>query len=230
MSINYIIGKILKKIGFTILPNYKLPENNGNLLQYTTDLLVSQGRIKTIVQIGGYDGEFEDNLKEIIKNTNNNIQIFIIEPQQKCVEKLKSKYKTKKEVTVIPVAISDQLGQAKMFIPRNTDTSPLASLHKMHLNRFNIKEYSEIIVKSITWNALKKTYNIPNPDLIVIDAEGSEQIILKQILNEKRKPLVIYFEHRHMTKAVKEEIRIKFSRWIRVETDQDTLLLKKINV
>lgn len=30
-----------------------------------------------------------------------------------------------------------------------------------------------------------------------------------------------------MTKAVKEEIRRKLSRWIRVETNQDTLLLKK---
>ena len=226
MGLNYHVGRLIARIGFTLLPTYKIPKNNGNLLEYILKLPDIQKRIKTLVQIGGYDGDYEDPLKKAL-NKQIKAKIFIIEPQEKCVKVLEKKYKSNYNVRIVPVAISDINKKSFIYIPEKNEVSPIASLSKDHCKRFAIDNVREVPIVCMTLKTVLKKYKISKPEIFIIDAEGSEFVILNQIIKLKKPPFIIYFEHLHLTKSEKEKIRELFCSYIRVETDQDTLLIHK---
>jgi len=226
MGLNYHVGRLITRLGFTLLPTYKIPKNNGNLLEYILKMPDTQKRIKTLIQIGGYDGDYEDPLKKAL-NKQNKAKIFIIEPQEKCVKVLEKKYRLNTNVKIIPVAISNINKKSFIFIPEKNEVSPIASLSKNHSKRFAIDNVKEVPVVCMTLKTVLKNYKIRNPEIFIIDAEGLESVILRQIIKLKKLPFIIYFEHLHLTKSEKEKIRELFSSYIRVETEQDTLLIRK---
>ena len=140
------------------------------------------GKNPVIVQIGAHDGILgeEYGLQELLDNLED-FRLILIEPIDKFFDNLESVYgKYGNKVEYIKVAISEVNGKVNML-----DQGCMSK----------IDNSGHIIVDSITWDKLLIDNNIDKIDLLLLDCEGYEFNILKQINFSEIKPLVIRYEY-----------------------------------
>jgi len=165
-----------------------------------------------IVQIGSNRGN--DELTEIIKTMEVEIDfLLLIEPMKKFNESLLLCYSNIKNIKIENIAIvSDPTIKSTIFYlhEKMDDNIEQASLNRSHIDKvFNRPEYitpekshdSQIIEKEVECSDLNSTlnkYNLNNIDILFIDAEGSDDSIIKSIDFDKFKVDKIYYENMHI--------------------------------
>lgn len=165
-----------------------------------------------IVQIGSNRGN--DELTEIIKTMEVEIDfLLLIEPMEKFNESLLLCYSNIKNIRIENIAIvSDPTIKSTIFYlhEKMDDNIEQASLNRSHIDKvFNRPEYttpekshdSQIIEKEVECSDLNSTlneYNLNNIDILFIDAEGSDDSIIKSIDFDKFKVDKIYYENMHI--------------------------------
>lgn len=168
------------------------------------------------VQIGANDGVYDDDFNEYIKTFH--LKGILVEPLPEFFEKLKLNYKDYADSLIfenIAVA-SDQQKELQLFTfdkPQEGDelridvftTTNKQRLEKIK-NRLNIQ--ANIIglnVPCLSFESLLNKHSISSVPIIIIDTEGYDFEILKQINFEKYKPLIVQFEHCNLKPKIRLE-------------------------
>ena len=210
-----MIFKIIKKI--TGAFGYKLFEKNlikneRLIPQYSA--ISSEGFIKElikikqdfrIIQIGANDGLVDDFLSTIIKK--NNIKSILVEPIEDNYSRLKKNYEGFKNVILENSAI-DIMDQKKeiykvkdKYVKLYGNHIPyISSFLLSHLTKHGVKKKHIVkdTVNCLCPKSLMKKYHINAFDLLVIDAEGYDDVILNEFLEIENINPVIIFEWIHI--------------------------------
>ncbi len=181
---------------------YKLSSSGINLLRklgvykyiYNTSLsFIDIFNRKKLIKFYSRFINKEDLVFDIGANIGSMVDIFLrlgarviaVEPQSKCMAKLKKKYGNNKKVTLINKAISDIEGYATIMI---SDSHTISSMSKKWMNNlksgdiffgetsvFNWQKRRE--VKTLTLDKLIEEYG--KPSFCKIDVEGYENKVIK---------------------------------------------------
>jgi methyltransferase, FkbM family len=156
----------------------------------------------TFVNIGANDGLSGDHLREFIMRFR--WKGILVEPVPYVFHRLISAYRGQHDVFFAQVAISDSDGTAQFWhLRKNNELRPgydqIGSFSKdyvlAHQSLFpGLEKYLTYTnVKTIRLQQLLDCYRL-EPDVILIDAEGYDSKVVKQI-NFTRPPRLIIFEH-----------------------------------
>ena len=171
----------------------------------------------TILQIGGNDGNQDDFIKPLVSQYTNTT-LHTLEPIPQFFNELQQAYKNYNNVYCYNYAITNKSGTDYInYIPYNTNMpiwlkgcssfftnkNIIDPYWQNIFNDNNINNYiknnlTKLLVQTLTFNDFTTKYNINNFDILVIDTEGYECEILKQIDLYKFTPHIIILEfHNH---------------------------------
>lgn len=134
-----------------------------NLFRYYSE---KGKRNLVIFDVGANFGQYSDILVQNAQNFGIDIDLHLFEPQEKCVQLLKDKYK---KMNVNQVAVSDEEGESYIFYDK--ERSSFANL-------FGEGEKFEK-VKLIRLDTYIKERNIKHCDFLKIDVEGNELKVIR---------------------------------------------------
>ena len=141
---------------------------------------------------------------------------ILVEPVKYLFEKLKKNYAGKTGLVFENIVISNQDGTRKFYrisqAIAETGTVPdyyeyLGTLFKSLLgwHKSDIPNAEDYIVaekvKCLSYISLIRKHNVKKIDLLVIDAEGFDYEILKQLPESGIKPKMILYEHKCLQKS-----------------------------
>jgi FkbM family methyltransferase len=187
----------------------------------------SNNKIETLVQIGGNDGVQDDFIRSFI--IQEGIKSYILEPIPKYFLELQKNYKDYKNVIPCNYAITNHTGNdyinyiecsptdpewlkgCSTFKPDKNVLSGFGGLNKSikmpddFMKDINNKT-TKLLVNTLTFEDFLKEYDIKKIDAMVLDTEGCELEILKQINFDLIDLKLIILEY-HNHGDDKEEIR-----------------------
>ena len=157
-------------------------------------------------------------------------KIILVEPVPHNVKAIKENLKQFTNIIIEPITISNTNEDKNFYFVKETSihklkkhwASGIGSFDKSHILRHRTKRFlieendvETIKVKSLKFKDLIDKYNIEEIDKIIIDVEGSEYDILKDIDLKNVKINNILFEYKHFdghfkTGSKLEEILKKF--------------------
>lgn len=152
----------------------------------------------TFLQIGAFDGEGDDDLREMVLQ--HRLRGVLVEPQPVAFERLRQTYRNEPQVTLLQAAIAEHEGTRELFCQRGR-ASMAASFERDHLRRHGIRE-EEIESRPVachTVTSALRVAGLSQVDLIQIDAEGYDWPIIRSIDFRTIRPAILRFEYRHMT-------------------------------
>ena len=168
-----------------------------------------------VVQIGANDGVSGDPLTRYFDSTR--WSGVLVEPVPHLYEALVRKYQDRACLSFEQAAISDHDGVINLYrIQEKPGVTPewyqqLATIDRSVLlkHRTLIPDIEErIIQESVPVLSLSKflsKYALSRIDLLVIDTEGHDYCILRQLDFRRYHPIVVMFEHQHLASKDKEE-------------------------
>jgi FkbM family methyltransferase len=165
-----------------------------------------------VVQIGANDGSTGDPLLPFFASTR--WRAVLVEPIPRLNEALRARYAGRPEVAIERCAISDRDGHTEIFRLPDDPQSPawfqqLASLDRSVLAKHghSIPDIESRIVAetvpTLTVASLLRRHSLTRIDLLVIDTEGHDYRILRQFDLGSLRPLIVMFEHQHLSEADK---------------------------
>ncbi|MGH8609109.1 MAG: FkbM family methyltransferase [Gammaproteobacteria bacterium] len=166
------------------------------------------------VQIGANDGVIYDPIHVYV--TRQKWRGILVEPVTHCFNKLKANYSGNANLLFENVAISDKeevrefyrIREGQNFLPKwceglGTFYPEVLLTHKWALP--NIEEYMvKEAVRCISLSSLLRKHAVSYIDLFLIDTEGHDYQILKQLDFATLKPTLIVFEHQYFSKGERE--------------------------
>ncbi len=177
-------------------------------------------------------------------------KVLLVEPVPHNVEAINNNLKNFKDIVLEQVAISDKKEKKDFFFVKRSSipklkkhwSSGIGSFNKSHIldhrsKRFQIEDIDidKISIQSITLQDLIEKYSITKIDKLLIDVEGSEYAILKNIDLNKINIKKIIFEYKHFdgyktTGKKLEEILKKFNQnnYRVSKIDEENILAEKL--
>ena len=177
-------------------------------------------------------------------------KVLLVEPVPHNVEAINNNLKDFKDIFIEQVAISDKKEKKDFFFVKRSSipklkkhwSSGIGSFNKSHIldhrsKRFQIEDIDidKISIQSITLQDLIEKYSITRIDKLLIDVEGSEYAILKNIDLNKINIKKIIFEYKHFdgyktTGKKLEEILKKFNQnnYSVSKIDEENILAEKL--
>lgn len=167
-----------------------------------------------VVQVGAYDGLQNDFINPYL--CGRRLPGLLIEPQATAFERLQSTYADQPQISLVRCAVSDCDGRRSLYrLDGSTEGLPgwaeqTATFNKDVLlsHRHVIPDIdSRIIEESVdcrTFESLFAEHKIESVDLLQIDAEGFDFELLKLFPFRRMQPLLIRYEHAHLTAADQE--------------------------
>ena len=162
------------------------------------------------VQVGANDGKMMDPIRSTILRTR--WRGLVVEPVPELFAALKLNYQHARDrVQAVNAAVSSAGGDAEFYHLRDRSGLPplppwaagLGSFHRdvilAHRDRLEqIEKYLTIInVRCMTLTSLCESHGLNGMDLLVIDTEGYDFEIIKQLDFQRYRPFVLIFEHHH---------------------------------
>lgn len=192
------------------------------------------------VQIGANDGKMMDPLRKLILSTN--WQGLAIEPVPHLFARLSENYaRVGPRVRPVNVAIATEEAPLPFFhlaAPPGLPPLPpwaegLGSFRRdvvlKHLERLpDIERYvNQITVPGLPWAALCERYGVTQLDALVMDTEGYDYEIIRQIDFRRWKPSLILYEHHHFSEQTRLDCQklLKAAGYILFEEGLDTWCL-----
>lgn len=173
----------------------------------------------TFIEIGANDGDQHDFLKEFVLSRA--WRGIIVEPVPYVFERLRGNYGHRPDVSLENVAVAAEdgtkvfyhLGEVKDWaregLPRWYDGIGSFSREEVLSHRAHIPDIESRIVAAevpcLTFESLCARNGIERLDLILIDTEGYDREIIRQIDLRKWKPRLIVYEHYHLGVADRED-------------------------
>jgi FkbM family methyltransferase len=166
-------------------------------LPYVVAHELLNNRKLTFLQVGAYDGQSDDDLRDLV--VRHGLRGVLVEPQPAAFARLCETYRDQPQVTLLQAAIADCEGVRDLYCRRG-DASMAASFDADHLRRHGIPS-SEIICQPVVCHTVEsalRAAGLERVDLIQIDAEGYDWPIIRSIDFAKVRPAILRFEYRHM--------------------------------
>lgn len=215
----YYFKKFFKHILRKLFPKYFRNDNNLNIFLKE---FFEINKYADIIQIGLKDGVTDDPLRSYLPSHKGNV--ILVEALKYYCEKVYKLYSNQSNITICNALVSSNEAEKKFFYidPQVADemdgTGPFnnwahgqGSLSKdtiikwIYKNKFrgpkyikNIDKYInaivETVIKSTTIDFLCRTYQIKKIDLLVIDVQGAEYQVLKNLKSMDIKPKYIIYE------------------------------------
>jgi FkbM family methyltransferase len=151
----------------------------------------------TFLQIGAYDGQSDDDLRDLV--VRHRLRGILVEPQPAAFARLRETYRDQPQVTLLQAAIAEREGVRDLYCRRG-DASMAASFDADHLRRHGIPSV-EIIRQPVVCHTVEsalRAAGLESIDLIQIDAEAYDWPIIRSIDFAKVRPAILRFEYRHM--------------------------------
>jgi FkbM family methyltransferase len=146
------------------------------------------------IYIGANDGKSGNHIFEYVKKYS--IGGVLVEPQKEQFKKLQKNYKSFSAISMENSAIVYKRGSVDFFTSGfGFSSSVLPPSYFIGVSNRRSKRKSGVTkVSGITFSDLIRKHNIDEIDLIIIDTEGYDYEILKQIDLNRFKPAIIYYE------------------------------------
>jgi FkbM family methyltransferase len=169
------------------------------------------------VNIGANDGLSGDPLREFIVRCG--WHGLLVEPVPHVFERLARAYRGRTGVTCVNAAISETTGERPFWYLRRNDVLPpgydqVGSFDKDQVMVHDKGEFPGLepylesrSVTCLTLRDLLARHGAPNVDVYLIDAEGYDARIVSQIGLDTHRPLVIIYEHQHLSPAERQLTR-----------------------
>jgi FkbM family methyltransferase len=206
-AIKRIIRDTFRKAGFNIMKYPSSPYRTMPIFDLSVRYLMAvKGMGLQFVQIGANDGVYGDPLREYV--TKFPWCGILVEPQPAVFNKLRNNYDGEKERLVFEnVAIGDHSGQVTMYAPNSTSSdgdfeTTVASVDPGVAGKQLSKRKSQLkafTVPCLTLNDLLAKHRLYCWDILQIDVEGHEFKILSSLDLSRFTPLLIQFEHGHLS-------------------------------
>ena len=165
-----------------------------------------------MLQIGAFDGTTNDPIARSINAFG--WEAVLVEPQLHPILTLQRLYKEHPDVQTFNVAISDQDGTRPLFTIDPVDDLPgwvqgIASFNRghfrqvqRHLPGIDLAARMKVTeVPSWTFDTLLRHADIGHVDVLQIDTEGYDLELLRMFDVPRRKPRIIGYEHKHLSRA-----------------------------
>jgi FkbM family methyltransferase len=159
-----------------------------NMAKVKIDRIIANvGQIETIVHVGANEGqEVPVYLAAGVK------KIHLIEPIPEISDRLFEKFKYTPQVCISPYLCLDTFGDTEFFTTTNNGlSSSIYSKHDPYMHNIAFNQES-IFVKTVTLDSLTDVYE--KVDLLVIDAQGSEDRVLLGATETLKKTSRIFTE------------------------------------
>lgn len=179
------------------------------------------------MQIGGNDGIQDDFMRELI--IQNEWNTHILEPVDMYFESLKKNYSDYPYVICCPYAILESSGKKQInfvpplenhawvqgcstFYPQKNCVGVKYAHLEDNVQRHLDEETELYEVDSLSWHDFVANYNIGTIDMIVMDTEGCEWEILKQIPLSYHAIKILILEYHTHSNEDKEKIQRKLKQ------------------
>jgi len=207
--INLWIGRTAEHFGLHIQRTGNKPCISADAIALALALIRPKSPRPTIVQIGAFDGSFQDPLRNILNSKADYENAVLVEPQQHAVTQLKSMYQDYSNVTIEPSAIGTQDGTIKLYTPKNELLSAIATTDpgEIYKRGYNESEVSVTSIPCLTLKSLMQKHSLNHIDLLQMDCEGIDGQIITQFLQDDIHPAAIHFEHTNLHSTERIELR-----------------------
>jgi FkbM family methyltransferase len=176
-------------------------------IDYIFDLANRRGRDVFFLQVGANDGLMDDPIHFLVRKYG--WCGVLLEPDPQLFERLKENYSGVDGPILVNAALSPINGKTTFYRIRMDEKMPswcagLGSFRRDVIlsNKNDVPEIESHIVEdrieSISFHSLVARYKLPRIDLIVIDTEGYDLEILRQLDLIRFKPDLIVYEHKHL--------------------------------
>lgn len=167
------------------------------------------------VQIGANDGVIYDPIHSFVKRLG--WKGILVEPVKCYYDQLKQNYSGNSGLLYENAAIADKAETRDFYrIKEGLDFLPswcngLGTLHLDVLltHKWAIPNIEDYLIKEqvhcITFESLMEKYNIAKFDLLVIDTEGHDYQILRQIDFTRFRPRVLLYEHQYINRSDRQD-------------------------
>lgn len=152
----------------------------------------------TFLQVGAFDGLAGDPIQPLVRQFS--LRGIVVEPQIRILDALKANYDDHPQVVLVNAAIADTNGTRDLYTTTRGPTRQ-ASFFKSHLLKHGVPsdQIVSLRVPCVTISSLLREHGMDRCDLIQIDAEGYDYQIVRTLDFEALRPLIIRFEHAHMS-------------------------------
>lgn len=180
-------------------------------LRDVLDAFADAVRDTCFIQIGSNDADHGDPLRPYVESRG--WQGILVEPVPYVFERLQSRCGHNPRLQLVNAAIAPQNGQLPFYYVAKSDDPSLPDwydeigsfaletvLDPYHVEQ--IPDLAERIVRAevtcTTFDRLCSEHRLPRIDLIHIDAEGADDMVLKQIDLERLRPVLVLYESKHL--------------------------------
>jgi FkbM family methyltransferase len=169
------------------------------------------------VEIGANDGISGDFLHHFVKQYK--WRGIAVEPVPDIFAKLQRTYQDESNVVPFCAALAERDGTAKFYRVQPGEDVPEACSQLGSFSRDLIVSHKplfpsieerivEVEVKATRFDTLARQFGIEKIDVIVIDTEGYDFEVLKQIDFHRFRPSIVIYEHLHLSPVVKERSQV----------------------
>lgn len=213
-----VLNTILHKTGLHITKGEKadrIPwllktiDQSESIIDLIAPILIAKHDLKHFVQVGANDGEKGDPFEDCVRNCN--LKGILVEPQPQSCNRLRQRYANNANIIIEESAIGEKGGRFPLYYLDDKTCKPKFDYHydqltsgdRNHLENL-CKQMGidlpirEIEVEAVTWSKLLEKNNFPNPDIVIVDTEGMDDLIVNQVNLEQKPPMLIQFEYLHI--------------------------------
>jgi FkbM family methyltransferase len=175
------------------------------------DDFAARARDVLFLQIGAHDGKTDDKLYRLIQR--HGWRGVLLEPVPYLFERLVTNYAGNPRLKFENSALASSDGTTTFYRLRQTDDpmphwyDQLGTMNRDVILRHgreipDIENYLiEERVACISYETLLRKYDISKVDLILIDTEGSDLEVLRQIDFKRHRPQLLIYEHKHLSSS-----------------------------
>ena len=206
--------------------------------QLVEDVVLHDGA-RSFLQIGANDGYLSDPINLAIFR--HSLAGTFVEPQPNYFAELQKTYRNFPGMVYVPCAIATEPGTMTMYsLDCSSGRLPGWAHGVGTLSREQIQKFGDQIddidswirsqdVECITVAELLRRASHPDPDIVVVDAEGFDHAILSQFDFADLSTKLVIYETESMKKADAADLgrRLEAAGFALVDADQDTVALRR---
>ena len=178
------------------------------------------------IEVGSNDGEHHDHLRPLILDSR--WRGIMVEPVPYVFERLRRNYGALERVELANVAIAEQDGRLPFFHLREATDDEREGLPGWYhavgsFSRETVMRHAgevsdiesrivETDVPCVTFESLCRRHGVDGLDLLLVDTEGFDWNVIRQVDLEARRPRLIVYEHYHLPPAERAECRAHLER------------------
>jgi len=162
--------------------------------------------------IGAHFGIYTVLLSHLVGPTG---RVIAFEPNPRILPSLERTVKERKNVTLLPIALSSFSGEQVLYVPGDDS---MASLADWTAGKHG--EITRFVCETSTLDELARQGKIPEPDFIKCDVEGAELLVLqggKEVLDRDNGPILLFEANANAMRGfdVTAEVLLGFIRGLR---------------